>query len=274
MSKQLVSRTLEGPVLAIRLASPENRNSLSMELREQLGEAVAYADAERDVRSVYLTGEGASFCSGGDFRMLQDASDPWPVHRRFRKFKQWLTPLTQLEKPVVVGVRGHAVGGGMGLALAGDMIIAGESAKFVSGFTRLGAIPDIGMMYQLPRMIGMSRAKNFLFGGATMGAQEALELGLVLKVVPDADVDTAGMEEAGRLATGPAQVIGLAKMLMSRSFENSLEEMFTYEGLGQALAMSSAEFREGFGAALEKRAADFVGASAREATTTTEGASK
>lgn len=265
MSDQLVSRTLDGPVLAIRLTSPENRNSLTMELREQLGEAVAYAEAERGVRSVYLTGEGASFCSGGDFRMLQEASDPWPVHRRFRKFKQWLTPLTQLEKPVVVGVRGHAVGGGMGLALAGDLVIAGESAKFVSGFTRLGAIPDIGMMYQLPRMIGISRAKNFLFGGATMSAHEAFELGLVLKVVPDADVDAAGMEEAGRLAKGPAQVIGLAKMLMSRSFESSLEEMFTYEGLGQALAMSSAEFREGFGAALEKREADFVGAAAREA---------
>jgi 2-(1,2-epoxy-1,2-dihydrophenyl)acetyl-CoA isomerase len=241
MSDQLVSRTLDGPVLAIRLTSPENRNSLTMELREQLGEAVAYAEAERGVRSV------------------------WPVHRRFRKFKQWLTPLTQLEKPVVVGVRGHAVGGGMGLALAGDLVIAGESAKFVSGFTRLGAIPDIGMMYQLPRMIGIARAKNFLFGGATMSAHEAFELGLVLKVVPDADVDAAGMEEAGRLAKGPAQVIGLAKMLMSRSFESSLEEMFTYEGLGQALAMSSAEFREGFGAALEKREADFVGAAAREA---------
>lgn len=224
-----------------------------------------YADRERSVRSVYLTGEGASFCSGGDFRMLKDASDPWPVHRRFRQYKRWLMPLTQLEKPVVVGVRGHAVGGGMGLALTGDIIIAGESAKFVSGFTRLGAIPDIGMMYQLPRVIGMARAKNFIFGGATMSAVEAQELGIVKRVVPDTDVDEAAMEEAQRLASGPAEVIGLAKMLMARSFESSLEEMFTYEGLGQALAMSSAEFKEGFGAAMEKREADFPAAAARAA---------
>ncbi|MDP1567661.1 MAG: enoyl-CoA hydratase-related protein [Polaromonas sp.] len=263
MTKQLVNWTLDGSVLVIRLASPENRNSLSLEMREHLGEAVAYAERERSVRSVYLTGEGTSFCSGGDFRMLKDASDPWPVHRRFRQFHRWLMPLTQLEKPVVVGVRGQAVGGGMGLALTGDILIAGESAKFVSGFTRLGAIPDIGVMYHLPRLIGMSRAKNFLFGGATMTAPEALELGIVKKVVPDADLDDAGMEEAARLAAGPAEVIGLAKMLMARSFENSLEEMFTYEGLGQALAMSSAEFREGFGAAMDKREVDFAAAAAR-----------
>lgn len=265
MTRLLVSRTQDGPVLAVRLNSPENRNSLSMEMRNQLGEAVAHAEQERSVRAVYLGAEGASFCSGGDFRMLKEASEPWPVHRRFRQHGRWLTPLVTLEKPVVVGVRGHAVGGGMGLALSGDLIIAGESAKFVSGFFRLGAIPDIGVMYHLPRLIGIARAKNFLFGGATMSASEALELGLVAKVVPDAEVDAAGMAEAGRLAAGPAEVMGLAKMLMARSFESSLEQMFTYEGLGQALAMSSAEFREGFAAAVDKREADFIGAAARAA---------
>jgi 2-(1,2-epoxy-1,2-dihydrophenyl)acetyl-CoA isomerase len=259
---RLVKTAREGPVLVVRLASPETRNSLTMDLRRQLGAAVEQAELDASVRSVYLTGEGPTFCSGGDFRMLQTACDPWPVHRRFRNLSRWLTPLITLDKPVVVGVRGHAVGGGMGLALTGDVVIAGEGAKFMSGFFRLGTVPDIGMMYHLPRLIGMARAKNFLFSGATMLPQEALALGLVSKVVSDDQVDAAGLAEAKRLAEGPAEVMGLAKTLMARSFETSLQDMFAFEGLGAALAMSNPEFREGLAAAIDKRRPDFVGAAA------------
>ena len=259
---QVVKTAREGSVLVIRLSSPESRNSLTTELREQLGDAVEMAAQDSSVRAVYLTGEGPSFCAGGDFKMLQTQCDPWPVHRRFRNLSRWLTPLITLDKPVVVGVRGHAVGGGMGLALTGDVVIAGESAKFMSGFFRLGTIPDIGMMYHLPRLIGMARAKNFLFSGATLLAKEALELGLVAKVVADEQLDAAGLEEAARLAAGPAEVMGLAKTLMARSFETTLHDMFAFEGFGAALAMSNPEFREGLAAAIAGRRADFVGAAA------------
>jgi 2-(1,2-epoxy-1,2-dihydrophenyl)acetyl-CoA isomerase len=265
MSSQLVKSSRQGSVLVIHLASPENRNSLSMELRRQLGDAVEVAETDPSVRAVYLTGEGPTFCSGGDFKMLQSACDPWPVHRRFRGLSRWLVPLITLEKPVVVGVRGAAVGGGMGLALTGDVVIAGAGAKFVSGFFRLGTIPDVGMMYHLPRLIGMARAKNFLFSNATMDASQALELGLVAQVVPDDEVDSAGLAQAERLAQGPAEVMGLAKTLMARSFETTLADMFAFEGLGAALAMSNPEFREGLAAAIDKRPADFVGAAAAAA---------
>jgi 2-(1,2-epoxy-1,2-dihydrophenyl)acetyl-CoA isomerase len=191
--------------------------------------------------------------------MLQTVCDPWPVHRRFRNLSRWLIPLITLDKPVVVGVRGQAVGGGMGLALTGDIVISGEGAKFMSGFFRIGTVPDIGMMYHLPRLIGMARAKNFLFSGATMSPQEALQLGLVAKVVADDEVDAAGLAEAKRLAEGPAEVMGLAKTLMARSFETSLQDMFAFEGFGQVLAMSNPEFREGLAAAIDKRRPDFVG---------------
>ena len=139
-------------------------------------------------------------------------------------------------------------------------MIAGENAKFMSGFFRLGTVPDIGMMYHLPRLIGMARAKNFLFSGASMSAAEALGLGLVAKVVPDEDVEAAGLAEAHRLAAGPAEVMGLAKTLMARSFETSLHDMFAFEGFGQVLAMSNPEFREGLAAAMQNRTADFAGA--------------
>jgi len=264
MTKEVVKSVREGSVLVIRLCSPANRNSMTTEMREQLGEAVEIAERDRAVRAVFLTAEGPTFCSGGDFKMLQTACDPWPVHRRFRNLSRWLVPLITLDKPVVVGVRGNAVGGGMGLALTGDVLILGEGAQFVSGFFRLGVVPDVGTMYHLPRLIGMARAKNFLFSGATMSAQEALELGLAAKVVPDDQVETAGMAEAARLAAGPAEVMGLAKTLMARSFETTLTDMFAFEGFGQVLAMSNPEFREGLKAALEKRPADFAGAAEGE----------
>lgn len=258
MSKQLVKTERDGAVVVIRLNSPDTRNALNMEMRAQIGDAVAMVEADPTVRSVVVTGEGPTFCSGGDFRTLQAASDPWPVHRRFRFSSRWLVPLTTLDRPVVVGVRGHAVGGGLGLALAGDVIIAGESTKFIAGFFRVGTVPDIGTMYQLPRLIGMARAKNFLFGGASMSAREALELGLVAKVVADGEVEDAAIAEAQRLARGPAEVMGLAKVLMARSFETCLADMSAFEGFGQVLAMSNPEFREGLEAAMEGREPDFV----------------
>lgn len=260
MNKQLVTSRIEQAVMCIRLSSPENRNSLTNELREQLGDAVAQAERDRHVRAVFLTADGPTFCSGGDLKLLKTSCDPWTVHRRFRNMTRWLAPLVTLPKPVVIGMRGAAVGGGMGLALTGDMLILGESAKLISGFFRLGVVPDVGTMYHLPRLIGMARAKNFLFGGATMSAQEALELGLAAKVVADDEVESAGMAEAVRLATGPAEVMGLAKSLMARSFETSLMDMMAFEGLGQALAMANPEFHEGLTAALDNRRADFIAA--------------
>jgi len=259
---QVVTHEMHGNVLVVKLNSPQNRNTMTTEMRDQLGAAVERAENDRAVRALYLTSEGPTFCAGGDFKMLQVACDPWPVHRRFRGMNRWLVPLVSLEKPVVVGVRGHAVGGGMGLALSGDRIIAGQSAKFMAGFFRLGAIPDIGVMYHLPRLLGMARAKDFLYTNGTLSPQEALELKLVAKVVDDAQVDEAGLAEADRLAKGPAEVMGLAKSLMARSFETSMHDMFAFEGLGQALAMSNPEFREGLAAAVQKREADFPGAAA------------
>jgi 2-(1,2-epoxy-1,2-dihydrophenyl)acetyl-CoA isomerase len=262
MSNQLVSTAREGAVLVIRLCSPENRNSLTTELRRQLGVAIEEAERDRSVRSVFLTAEGPTFCSGGDFKMLQAECDPWSVHRRFRGLSRWLIPLITLDKPVVVGVRGQAVGGGMGLALTGDVVIAGESAKFMCGFFRIGVVPDVGTMYHLPRLIGMARAKNLLFSGATLSAREAYDLGLIAKVVPDEEVEAGGLQEAARLADGPAEVMGLAKTLMARSFETTLTDMFAFEGFGQVLAMSNPEFHEGLNAAVQGRRADFGRAAA------------
>jgi 2-(1,2-epoxy-1,2-dihydrophenyl)acetyl-CoA isomerase len=250
-------------VLTIRLSRPENRNSLTDRVREEIGQAVRWAESDRGIRAVYLTGTGSSFCAGGDLKAIEAACDPWPVHQRFRNLRHWLIPLVQLEKPVVVGLNGHAVGGGMGLALSGDVIIAAETASFMAGFFRLGAIPDAGVMYHLPRMIGIARTKNFLFTNATMTAEQAAALGIVAKVVPAEMLDEHGLRLAHSLADGPSEIVGLTKSLLMRSFETDISEMFAFEGLGQALAMSNPEFREGLAAILQRRAPDFAAAASR-----------
>lgn len=250
----------DGDVLIVRLANTAGRNALSRDMRYSLREVTREIQDDYSIRAVYLTGKGNSFCAGGDLGMLTKASDPWPVHRRFSHAASMFLPLLSLDRPVVCGVRGHAMGGGLGLALMSDLVIVGESAKFGAGFFRLGVVPDCLSMFNLPRMVGLARARNFLFTDATWSAADAVELGIALKCVPDDDVDGEGLALAHQLARGPADVMGLAKQLLLRSFESSMEEMMRSEGLGQVLAMSSPEFREGLSALIEKRPADYAGA--------------
>jgi len=254
----------DGPVLIIRLAYEKGRNSLTAEMRQSLQSVLRDIGDDRSIRSVYLCGKGESFCAGGDLNMLQVASSPWAVRRRFRHLNTILLPLMTLDRPVVCGVQGYAVGGGMGLALTADVVVAAESAKFMAGFFRLGAVPDIMTMYSLPRLIGMARARNFLFGNQTMDAKQARELGLAVEVVPDAELHDRGLAMARELAEGPAEVMGLAKQIMLRTFENGLDDMYLYEELGQAMAMSSVEFKEGLSALVEKRKPDFISAVAAD----------
>ncbi len=258
MSEQHVEVSRDGGVLVIRFANEKSRNSMTTEFREQLRDAVLLATSDASVRAVYITGKGAAFCAGGDLRMLKDGCDPWPVHKRFQELGAWFLKLIQLEKPVLVGVNGVAVGGGIGIALTGDVVVAAESAKFMSGFFRLGVVPDIGMMYLLPRMVGMARAKRFLFENQTLTAREAMDIGMIADVVPDADLEAECMKRVQRMAQGPSKVMGLAKMLLSRTYETGLHEMFLLEDMGQALAQSSGEFREGLSALMEKRSPDFL----------------
>lgn len=254
----------DGPVAIIRLANEAERNALSREMRFSLRDIVREIQDDLSVRAVYLTGKGKTFCAGGNLKMLQDASEPWAVHRRFRHTATLLPPLATLNRPVVCGVRGHAIGGGLGMALMADLVVAGESAQFAAGFFRIGVVPDCLTLFTLPRLVGLARARNFLFSDATWNATAAQELGIALKVVPDDEVDAEGMALAQRLAQGPAEVMGLSKQLLLKSFETSLAEMMDLEGLGQVLATQSTEFREGVAALIERRPPDRLSAIAAD----------
>jgi 2-(1,2-epoxy-1,2-dihydrophenyl)acetyl-CoA isomerase len=252
-------------VLVIRLANDAARNSLSREMRYSLRDITREIADDTTIRAVYLTAKGKTFCSGGDLRMLTDASYPWAVHRRFRHASSLFVPFLSLDRPVVCGVRGVAIGGGMGLALMADQIIVGESAQFHAGFYRLGVVPDCLTLFTLPRLVGLAKARNFLYGEKPWDAAQIVDLGLATRMVADEAVDDEGIALARKLATGPAEVMGFAKQLLLRSFESTLTEMMDYEGLGQVLAMAGPEFQEGLAALRDKRPADFPGAARKHA---------
>jgi 2-(1,2-epoxy-1,2-dihydrophenyl)acetyl-CoA isomerase len=268
MIEQLPDIELErdGPVLIVRLNNPGARNALSRDMRYSLREVSRRVQDDRSVRAVYLTAKGDSFCAGGDLGMLVNANKPWEVHRRFRHSDNVFPPLLMLDRPVVCGVKGYAVGGGFGLALTADLIVAGESAQFMAGFYRLGVVPDCLTMYTLPRLVGLAKARNFLLTNGTWTAKDAADLGIAAKVVPDDEVESAGLAMAHKLASGPAEVMGMAKMLLMRTFETGLDDMMLFEDLGQSLAMAGAEFHEGLQALRERRPADHLKAVSQDTT--------
>ena len=258
----------DGHVGIIRMVDERKRNALSYELREEFVEAFYALRDDPDVRALYVTGSGAAFCGGGDLRMMREESDTWSSHRRLSRTARWLTDYIRCPKPVVVGVNGVAVGGGIGLALAGDVIYAArENASFMAGFMRLGLIPDVGVMYTLPRAVGMAKARAFVFGNETWTAEQAENYGLINAAVPDDELDARCLDRAAQLARGPVEGFGIAKTLLGRSLESSLDEMFTYEDLGQSVAYSTQAVQEGVDALVSGRTADFVAATEREIAT-------
>ncbi len=250
-------------VLIIRLANEAARNALTREMRFALREVTREIQDDYSIRAVYLTGKGNTFCSGGDLRMLAEPRTPFETHRRFRHASTFMPQFLSLDRPVVCGVRGAAVGGGLGLALMADTIVAGASAKFMAGFFRLGVTPDCLTLFTLPRLVGLAKAREFIYFNGSWDAQQALANGIVSKVVDDEKVDEEGIAIAQRFAEGPAEVMGLAKTIMLKSFESSLAEMMDYEDLAQTLSQSGPEFAEGVAALVEGRAPDHRAAARR-----------
>jgi 2-(1,2-epoxy-1,2-dihydrophenyl)acetyl-CoA isomerase len=251
----------QGPVLIIRLANQSARNAFSRDMRFSLRDITREVQDDHSIRTLYLTAKGPTFCAGGDLQMLSLASEPWAVHRRFSHATGIFPSFLALDRPTVCGVRGQAIGGGLGLALLSDLIVAGDSAKFTAGFFRLGVVPDCLTLFTLPRLVGLAKARNFIYNNGTWDASTAVELGIAVKSVPDAEVDAEGLALAHSLASGPAEVMGIAKQLLLKSFESSMAEMWDGERLNQVLAMSSAEFHEGLEALKAKRDPDFIAAS-------------
>ena len=249
-------------VATLTLHRPESLNAFSTPMQRELAQVIGDLARDAAVRSVVLTGAGRAFCAGGDMDEMEQASASTPLADR-NKLRRMLTevfmPLVRLEKPVVAAVHGAAVGSGMNLALAADMIVASETARFSQAFIKVGLVPDTGGLYLLSRLVGMNRAKDLCFTGRMLSASEALAMGLVNQVVSSEQLMPVARSLALELAQGPTAAIGLTKTLLHLAPTASLEQLAEFEAYALSVVLSSEDHREGIAAFREKRPPRFVG---------------
>lgn len=254
--------TFENDVAWVTLNRPEQRNAMNAEMRDELIQVLTDARTNADIRSLVLTASGKGFCTGADLSgpRGQGPSGPGASREVMKGSSQRLIrALWELEKPVVAAVNGVAAGLGSHLAFACDFVIAASDARFIEVFVRRGIAVDAGGAFLLPRLIGLQKAKELVFFGDDLSADDALRIGLVSKVVPAHQLATTAREWAERLAKGPTFAIGMSKRLLNRSLESSFDTALEEEATAQALVTHSEDTREGMMAFMERRTPQFKG---------------
>ena len=258
-----VVHTVSGQVAYLTLNRPEAMNALTPDQRNRLIALLAEASADPSIRAVVLTGTGRGFCAGADLRSGATTTGErvaGDVARTIRLGAQRLiAAVLDCEQPVIAAVNGTAAGLGAHLALACDLVLAAESARFIEVFVRRGLVPDGGGAYLLPRLIGPQRAKELMFFGDALTAPDAERLGLVNRVVPDGELEKTTREWALRLATGPTRALALTKQLVNASLDSDRTTAFAAEAAAQEINMTTEDAREGVASFVERRSPEYRG---------------
>ncbi|WP_329367123.1 enoyl-CoA hydratase/isomerase family protein [Streptomyces sp. NBC_01483] len=258
----LVLHATDNHVSWITLNRPETLNAITPDQRERLIRHFSHASFDPDVRAVVITATGRGFCTGADLRGGPSAAErvAGDVARTIRLGAQRLIgAVLDCEKPVIAAVNGTAAGLGAHLALACDLVLAADSAKFIEVFVRRGLVPDGGGAYLLPRLIGPQRAKELMFFGDALTAAEAARLGLVNRVVPADDLEKTARDWAERLATGPTRALALTKQLVNASLDTDRSTAFAAEAAAQEINMTTADAQEGVASFVERRSPRYRG---------------
>lgn len=259
MSEDLVLLTVEDQIALITLNAPEVLNALSTEMVRQLSIAVSRAQRDETVRCLLINAAGRGFCAGANLQARGQGGEAAPPGTALEThYAPLMNKLKNLPFPVVTAVNGPAAGVGMSLALSGDIVVAADSAYFLQAFAKIGLIPDGGATWYLPRLIGWGRAMELSMLAERLPAPEALDWGLINRVVPEAELQTEARAMARRLATGPKS-LGLIRKAYWASWENDFNKQMQLEADLQTEAHASADNREGVAAFLEKRAPQFTG---------------
>ncbi|MCH8279654.1 MAG: enoyl-CoA hydratase/isomerase family protein [Chloroflexi bacterium] len=282
MANQFIKTESRDGVFILTMHDPATRNALGSEMAREITEALNRFEDDPEDRVLLLTGTEPSFCSGANVRSFNQRIEereegaagggpppplPWGkmesrfARRRSSEEGAAFVPLRlhQLQKPSIAAVNGHAMGVGMGVALACDIRIAAEKAQFSEAFVRMGLIPGDGSSWQLPRLIGLSNTLLLQYTGDRIDGNEAFRMGIVSKVVPDDAIMEASMELASRLAKGPTQSLSLIKYLVHKSLETNLEESLALSHVAQEQARQTEDHKEAVRAFLEKRRPEFKG---------------
>jgi len=253
---------LDDAVAHIRLNRPEASNGLDVPFLKALFDAIMRVHGEPGARAVLLSGEGPHFCAGGDVHTFAAQGEALPHY--LREATTWLgncaSALTRLEAPVVAAVHGYAAGGGgFGLVCAADLVVAGESARFLLGATRVGMAPDAGGSVTLARIVGLRKAMEIALLNPTLSAAEAADLGLVNRVVPDDAVLGEGRALARQLAGGATRALAATKRLLWDGLGATVEARLPDESRTVSELSGTADAREGLAAVIEKRRPKFAG---------------
>jgi 2-(1,2-epoxy-1,2-dihydrophenyl)acetyl-CoA isomerase len=250
--------TRDNGIATVLLNRPDKLNALSGEMYHELADCFEQLGADDAVRAVVLTGSGRAFCAGGDVSSMGNY-DVVSGRKRSRGHHRTIINLHNLEKPVIAAVRGPAAGIGASLALASDLIIASETAYLLMAFKNVGIPPDGGAVFFLTQYVGVARAKELVYTARKLPAQEAREMGIVMKVVPDDKLESEAQALARELASSATYSLTLAKKMFQSMYTPTLEQLLVMEILAVCGARLTHDHKEGIAAFKEKRKPRFTG---------------
>ena len=262
MSYEFIDVSEDSGIVKITLNRPDKLNAFVGHMRRDLAEALEEAGSDHSVRVIVLTGAGRAFCAGGDIgfmSQLLERQDMEEFSRLLGSARRVVTAIRQMNKPVIASVNGPASGAGCNLALACDLRIASTNASFTQSFIKIGMHPDWGGTFFLPRLVTPNQACELFFLGETIGAEEALRLGIVNRVINPDELEAATQTMAKRLRDAPPIPLAAAKQAVYASEAGDLDEMLRYETEAQMRCFESQDAKEGVRAFLEKRPPRFKG---------------
>ena len=261
MSAELIELQIQSGIATVCLNRPEKRNALNDELRSQLIAALERVAADQEVRALILTGKGKGFCAGGDLAAMEQRMhapagevgfNGW---RRQQRVHYTQSLLHTLPIPTIAAVNGAAAGLGADTALACDFVIASSAASFTWSYINRGLIPDGGGMYLLPRRVGLAKAKELIFGGRRVDADEALRLGIADRLSTPEALLADAQAWADEMSRGSRTALALGKTILNQSFELAADQVFAQGSQAQGICYTSTEHRESVMAFLQKSAA-------------------
>jgi 2-(1,2-epoxy-1,2-dihydrophenyl)acetyl-CoA isomerase len=248
-------------VANIALHRPKKLNAFDGTMHEELHQALDDAAQDEEVRCIVVRGEGRGFSAGADLAQIVSEADGDPDLGAYLRdtYSRLVKRMVGIEKPIIAALHGPVYGAGVGLALACDLRVAAENTKFSVAFIKIGLMPDAGVTFLLPRVVGLGRAMEMSMLGDAVDAEEAQRIGLVNKVVADDSLSEEAQKLAERLAAMPTAALGRMKASLYASFETDLESALEREAEGQTFCGYTQDHKEGVTAFFEKREARFVG---------------
>lgn len=261
MSYETLTLKVDEGVGVLTLNRPDEMNAFNGQMAQDLFDAAMTCDTEPNIRAVLITGAGKMFSAGGDLKEFVAQGDNVAafVTRMATVLHAAIARLNRMDPPVVMAINGTAAGGGFSFALCGDYSIASEKAKFVSAYTASGLSPDASSTYFIAKHVGLLRAKELVLTNRVLNAREALEWGIVNKVVEPDELMGEAMTVAKQFAEGPTKAYGQAKHLLHTAFSEAMESQLEFESQGIASMMRTADARGGLDAFLNKRKPEFSG---------------